>query len=325
MSNSNAMAAHLWAQRDKTRGQSSNGNLSFEGDTLYSYTTPIGHFIGEAVLVTSRTFSMTTSSKHMPALHRALGYGRDNVFHVPHVRPCLIGGREHMENLAHLATKYDTAAAKAQRQQADPTAGLIDTLERIAATAASYATLFGLDYTARNPEADTAAILAHRAAQEAKRNTPAYAAKRAKELAAREARKAKLAALEQANSVEKLEAWREGLNPYLSHGARIDDNGGAYLRVKGSNLETSQGATVPLAHAVRVFRFVKLCREAGTPWQRNGSTLRVGHFQVDSVDAQGNFRAGCHRINWSEVERAAAQAGVLNEPAADTRDQTHAA
>jgi hypothetical protein len=82
---------------------------------------------------------------------------------------------------------------------------------------------------------------------------------------------------------------------------------------------------VPLEHAVRVFRFVKLCRERGEAWQRNGRSLRVGHFQVDSVDANGDFTAGCHFIAWPETEAAAIAAGVADLASEDTRDLTAAA
>ncbi len=88
-------------------------------------------------------------------------------------------------------------------------------------------------------------------------------------------------------------------------------------RLEHMTLETSQGAEVPLRHALRVFQFVKLCRERGTAWHRNGRTLRVGHFQVDAIDTQGNFTAGCHNIGWSEVERVAKEHGLFDLPAHD--------
>ncbi len=113
----------------------------------------------------------------------------------------------------------------------------------------------------------------------------------------------------------KREAW---LNGEGSGYVRFDSvHGGAALRIKGDELETSHGASVPLAHAIKAFRFVKLCRENGRTWQRNGQQIRVGHFQIDSIDASGDFVAGCHRISWPEVERAAIAAGVFDCPADD--------
>ena len=83
------------------------------------------------------------------------------------------------------------------------------------------------------------------------------------------------------------------------------------LRVKGDTLETSLGAVVPLAHAINVA--VARCRRTGTEWNRNGRSLPVGQFQVDHIEANGNFHAGCRHIEWSECERVAELAGVSEE------------
>lgn len=121
-----------------------------------------------------------------------------------------------------------------------------------------------------------------------------------------------------------------------------DGQGGALIRARdvirdasgmitGGTLETSQGAEVPLTHAIRAFRFLKLCREkaASDPsfdgWQANGKSLPVGHFRVDSIDREGNFRAGCHRINWAEVARLAASLGLDQLAAENTTEPTRGA
>lgn len=102
-------------------------------------------------------------------------------------------------------------------------------------------------------------------------------------------------------------------------------NGGAALRIIGDELQTSHGAFVPLAHAVKVFRFVKMCRDKGEGWKRNGKTIRVGHFQVDSIAPTGDFVAGCHSIGWPEVERVAKLAGVFEcAPSAEALETSHA-
>lgn len=90
-----------------------------------------------------------------------------------------------------------------------------------------------------------------------------------------------------------------------------DERGGALLRVRGDNLETSQGATVPLDHAIKAFKVIKRCRDAGVSWKRNGETIRVGHFQIDTIEPTGDFTAGCHRIGWNEVERIARSLGIF--------------
>jgi hypothetical protein len=112
-------------------------------------------------------------------------------------------------------------------------------------------------------------------------------------------------------------AWLAGNAPQGFR--RFDaDSGGAALRIKGDMLQTSHGAEVPLEHAIRAFRFIKLCREAGRAWHANGQQIRVGHFRVDSISPEGNMIAGCHSFTWPEIQRAAIAAGVFDCPADDS-------
>jgi hypothetical protein len=127
--------------------------------------------------------------------------------------------------------------------------------------------------------------------------------------------------LRNADLAEKRDAWRNGAELRALGEHRLDDgDGGALLRIEGegdgAELVTSQGARVPLSHAVKAFRFVKLIRETNGQWQRNGRTVRVGHYSLDSIDPAG-FNAGCHRINWPEIERVAKLAGVFELPPSD--------
>lgn len=131
-----------------------------------------------------------------------------------------------------------------------------------------------------------------------------------------------------------LALWREGEGPLP--GRLSDVQGGALIRaakvtrddsgaITGGRLETSWGAQVPLAEAVKAFRFLKLCRDKGQAWKANGHILEVGHFRVDSVSAEGNFVAGCHRINWGEVSALASRLGLADlAPADTTQERIHA-
>jgi hypothetical protein len=138
-----------------------------------------------------------------------------------------------------------------------------------------------------------------------------------------------------AKAAGALAAWREGAGP-LPGGRLSDVQGGALLRavavkrddsgaVIGGRLGTSWGAEVPLVEAVKAFRFLKLCRDNGKAWRANGHILEVGHFRVDSVSAEGNFVAGCHRINWGEVAALAARLGLSDLAPADTTQERHKA
>ncbi len=133
-----------------------------------------------------------------------------------------------------------------------------------------------------------------------------------------------------AKAAAALATWREGEGALP--GRLSDLTGGALLRARGVQrdeagaitggaLETSWGASVPLPHAIRAFRFLKLCRDQGTAWDANGKTLTVGHFRIDRVESTGDFKAGCHRINWPEVAALAARLGLSDLAPADTREE----
>lgn len=122
---------------------------------------------------------------------------------------------------------------------------------------------------------------------------------------------------------EKEERERERLAAFRERGVVAyphfsDDKGGALLTVIGQELVTSWGARVPLADAIRVFKFAKLCRESGKAWHANGKRVYCGHYQIDKIMPDGGFRAGCHLINWPEIEAAAILADVADLPADDS-------
>lgn len=122
------------------------------------------------------------------------------------------------------------------------------------------------------------------------------------------------AAKKYAEQQEKRQKWLNGESVPYWRG--VCESGGALLRVMGDTLETSQGASVPVDHAIKVFRVVKACKDSGKKWTRNGETIRVGHFHVDEIYPDGSFKAGCHNIYWSEVERIAMQLNLIEESVA---------
>lgn len=149
---------------------------------------------------------------------------------------------------------------------------------------------------------------------------------RERERVAHELEMARIAAERAEREKQAREDWFAG-KP--SRWGGRDEMGRAYIRavgvtrdaaghITGGTLQTSQGADVPLTHAVKAFRFIKLCRDAGRTWRANGHTIRVGHFRVDSVTATGDMVAGCHRFAWSEIERLARELGVFDQAASDS-------
>lgn len=80
----------------------------------------------------------------------------------------------------------------------------------------------------------------------------------------------------------------------------------AYLRVRGDNVETSRGASVPLSHAIRLYRFMKAIKQ---PWE---GAQRVGHFTLTSI-SDDTATIGCHKLHMSDMDALAQLVGVYGE------------
>lgn len=95
----------------------------------------------------------------------------------------------------------------------------------------------------------------------------------------------------------------------LAHGGRMD----CLLRVNGDEIETSRGARIPLDHAPRLWRFIQAIKAAGIPYAHAGHTNYAGEFKIDSIDAAGNLKAGCHMLEYAELRRLAVTLGLEKE------------
>jgi hypothetical protein len=323
------MVAHLWANQSQSDARTGTSNFSFNGTTLFSYETPIAELIntvnGKRVsLVTSDNYSVTTSAQRNIAIRAFSGY----TFVVP--RLGVSGGRSryytgsefHSHNLAYLVSQYREYADKLTRVRDLENLRCINwlsapsNLHRLFSEANAYADAFGLATPELDVNVDLETLRRLHAERIARNSTPAKlaakeraAASRAEKLQREEAARTELAKL---SNAEKLARWRNGEAVSLPWEV---SQAGALLRIRGELLETSQGANVPLSHAIRVFFAARQCRETATQWVRNGHTIRVGSFQVDQINTDGSFRAGCHYIQWAEIEAAARIAGVFDAPA----------
>lgn len=300
----NSMVGHIWANQSQREARNHNNTFWFSGNTIWSYRTPIASIYelggGERIaLVTTGQYSMTTSSKHMPNVCRAV---RRSV-NVPFFQE-----PTNAKNLEFLVVQYNEAKESLRRKISVSDDGIRYWLSSVFRSIKLYCESFGLPMPALDLEADVLELIAFHEAREARRQTPEYQAKRERERERRENAKAERKRIA---SLERHERERVSREEWIAGGLRwwrgIDEHGGAYLRVRGENIETSQGASVPLDHAVKAFRLILECKRAGRIWKRNGSTIRVGHFQVDKINEDGSIRAGCHYIGWSEIERIATQ------------------
>lgn len=324
MGHTNHDVAHLWANQSKSRARSSNGNFSFSGDTIYSYSTPIARLIldpetgkPKACLRTSERFSVTTSSKHESAISSALR-GDLPVIHVPHLWS-YSGRPDHDHNLGYFEKQITATAAKARRslQYAEWT---WESVVRLVDQGNEYIRLFNCDHPRFQIPADWHESLAksRERVRRIENPDPESLDKRERERARRFEKK-RLAEQErerqfQARLAEQIAEWRDGRGPsYLPWGAPM------MLRLQPGHpdtLETSKGAHVPVADAVKVFRMAELARDTGSALDLSGystTSRRIGDFHLDAIDQDGTIHAGCHTIPWAESERMAQTLGLLEE------------
>lgn len=325
------MVAHLWAHQSQPSARNAGRSFSFDGPTLYSYGTPIARLhdtaAGRVALVSSNGYSVTTKTKHLSPMHRALIGMVAHSFSVPYVGA--FGGRApsraqkpaewHAVNVAHLIEEYSELCGRMRRAQTLYISSRDEMCERLqdaARIVTNYCAAFGL--AAPSPAIDTAddarVIWRARELREEKRNDPAAVAKRERANARREELKREKAERERAARFEREAEYRarfrSGASGYFGHVS--DEHGGALLRYDASDdtVRTSYGAEVAAAHCRRVFPLIERARATGTEWRPNGHTEHLGPFALNEIRADGSVRVGCHTVYWPEVEACARALGL---------------
>lgn len=317
MSQDNRTVAHLWANQSKPKARSSNGNFSYDGDTIYSYSTAIARLIlgadGKpiACLRTNRSYSNTTSGKHEPAISHALR-GDLPVIHVSSIGEYGISP-DHADNLNYLASSVKNGADSARRALTNIEYHWED-VQRAVTAGNTYRAVFNkLDHAEFvMPEGwQDDMTKARERAYKRDNPDPASADRRERERARRmqrkqeqEAERARIAILTMA---DKIEEWRAGIGYGLPWGAPL------CLRIQPNNpdvLETSKGAKVPLCAAKHVFAKAAECQAIGHGFVP-AAPFRVGDFRLDRIDDDGTIHAGCHTIPWEESARLAVTLGLL--------------
>jgi hypothetical protein len=292
------MVAHLWAHKAQESARNAHGNFYFDGDTIYSYGShfPVAKHVENAkgdgaVLVTTRTYSSTTAG-HISMASGACRHLRR--FCVPDVNG------DATENWPAYEATFTAAASSYQKARSrKPT--IVQHMHEVAEAANAFAAFFGLKQHIAMPTNEAAMVAECGRIRKANERRAAAANRRwAAEAKARAAEDAK-------RSAKALRAWLAGTAatawPY---------SGPVRLRLFDGSLETTQGAVVPKADAIRVYKILRRLRERAETYQRNSETITItlGPFELNSMDAAGTVKAGCHTVTWKEIERIAKLAGV---------------
>ena len=293
-----------------------------------------------AILFTNRTYSNTTS-KHLGMVRRAIPPDV-TVFDVDYILD--YSAFTHRENLAGFATVAKRDVDKAAKCRKSGSRTLTEAFG-LRETAKEYCKFFGIKFQASEwkflPTGKALTNLRSKLADREARAKVLDDVRRIRERAEWEAQTAARKAEEdawnesgvcmheprhdahqwgqvraceqlrgdaewEAKSGEIIARWRTGdPTAVLRHGYSLP----AMLRVSpdGDELETSKGARIPMSHDVRGLKFVRAIVVKGEDWQRNGHTFHLGYYSLDRVEANGTVHAGCHVIDYAEIERVAPQ------------------
>lgn len=295
----NRQAAHVWAQQNQPSGRSSNGNLFFEGKTIYSYGYhfPIASFIThDTVLVNSDSYSISTS-KHQNYVAGAISH--KNRLHVStRVIKAFSNEREFGPNtrLALSNDAIDTAKRwieKAAKRKARKFAAN----DLVKAQSAIQAAEHIFTYFDAAPPKEFNAFKKTLSGDDVQKVIAAEKSRLDKEEKARIKR--------EKEAQEKLKAscllWAE----FKEHDMPVYQSKKIYMRINGDEIETTKGARFPVTHAIPAFKMIRHAHENKKDMDCSSSLVRLGHFKIDHVDAQGNVKAGCHYVEWDEIERIA--------------------
>jgi hypothetical protein len=285
--------AHIWASRSQFEGR--GGNIFFEDDVIYSYGRhfPVAKFgaDGITVLFTDRGYSSSTG-KHKSIIRGAIPCDYRVIYCDDPTR-----GPDH--NLPIWARKVerlraDFAAKKLRVSRGNLAVEIFKTCE----SAVEYCLALKIsepDWTNELNDEMTARDYVYEMAK----------AREVKREAAKIERE-KAAAL---GAIDRLQQWQCNL-PFVS------TDGFQYhptrLRLKSDFIQTSRGANIPVADALKLWPLLVRVRESGKTMEAGLREIHLGAYRFNSFDGQ-TLIVGCHSIEWDQLALMAEQLNLLEK------------
>lgn len=318
-----AQCAHVWAQQSQPNGKTSAKRIFFEGATIYSYGY---HFAmatflrPDLVLINSDRYSVSTS-KHQGYVYSAVNHIRrvyapnavvksavsyhdDAANRIPAMLRAYVEYAETQTECAIESAAQIIGNKRLKKRVAkiiDAAKSIVDDCEKfhaefnqtIPATLSQRKEAFSKDY---------ADVIQGFAAQKEKERI----AKAKKDAAhKRKLEKALPIAAEKWRSFEEQTETEKAAMTFARYSNFV------FMRLMPDNetIETNLGARFPVKHGAKAFEFIRKWKEKKVPgaWVKNGKTIHLGAFEIDMIDSDGSVKAGCHTVQWAEIERLARQ------------------
>ena len=286
----NGQLAHVWSAQTQEFGKNGNCSFYFTGSVIYSYNDsfPIAKIVKEnTILFTTDSYS-TTTSQHCSNVRNAITHF--TVFDVPCVK-ITIGTKHdytmrrnkenHKENVNSYKTRIGELLLKASKARTNK-----DWLNVQALNLCDELNLYIDTFKLRFKHYSLP-------------NVTDIKAKAAKAKKAKAAKEAKNKAYIIRINKDRIASWLQGENVSLNY--TID----TMLRIKGDIIETSRNASFPCSHGYIALLKIEQCKKLGIDYRKNGSSIKLGHFNIDYIDTKGNVKAGCHNVKFEQINRIA--------------------
>ena len=283
--------AHIWASQSQSEGRA--GNIFFEGDTVYSYGRhfPVARFaplFGDIVLFTDRGYSNSTS-KHKSIIRAAIPDSYQIVYCDDPSRPASHNLDIWARRVERLRAEFGEKKNKLGRAKI---AGEIFANSRAAIAYCDALKIDAPGFTCSTTDEDDIREYGAIAARE-----------REAKATIRRAEYEKKSALE---ASERLALWQAG--EYVpSHGFNYCDT---VLRIKGENIQTSRGAQIPVADALKIYPLLDRAKRTGNKLEAGLHNINLGSYRFNSFDGN-TLIVGCHSIAWNEIEKMAIQLNLI--------------
>ena len=317
------MVAHVFASRTQQEGRTSNKNIFFEGNTIYSYGShfPIATFIKdkkgkEIVLFNDETCSQTTGSHQRAVAGAYSHYTTIEVntalikYIVGYTSNSLTKKGHFKQRLKELATNFVNYTLREQLEKASKRRAThlresdiqkaVDVYNNMVDLLSCYGLKLNKpvhDMVEKSKtDIEEAVSLQDKNDLNLCKNRQAKRNKHKKDLEKRQEKAKKdFIADKEMSLVEQ-----SPLNTLAT----------IYMRIEGGQIRTSHNAYFPVDHAKKAYKYIKECKDNKKLWERNGKTIYLGHFQIDSIQENGDVKAGCHFVEYKEIERIAGVLGL---------------
>lgn len=272
----NQEVAHLWAGQKKERANTRH--LFFEGKSIYSYGHhyEIARFIKSNIILLNSKPSSATTEIHKNHVIRAIPDHYIGIT-VPKIGT---DKKDIKENILHLTTEINTYMRKYKKA----TKYGLDYIKTVEMTQ-QHLKIYCQIYKRVVPKNYRGVLISEKEKAEC---TAKNIIRR--ELEQYNYRMAKIK--DEKEFFENLEKWSAGENVYLH--SRFYHEHTVRLRIHGTDIQTSQGASVPTNEALVLYLKI-----------RNGDDIKgfeIGNYTVIGIE-DNILKIGCHKIPLEEVNR----------------------